>query len=105
MKTTLMIKDIDSTTHESIEFICILIYFSDKIKNDTATLIFIIKEIHFVEHLKTKMLIKNDFLDSKKFVINIENKIVAIESCNMNISLKTQSKDSYIRRTVHAVMG
>ena len=102
MKTALMIKNIDPTIHESIEFICILIYFSGKIENDTAALAFIIREIHLVEHLKTKMLIENDFLDSKEFVINIEDKVVAIESCKMNISLKIQSKDSYIRRTVHA---
>lgn len=101
MKTILKIKNINSITHESVEFICIFVYFLNKVKNDTTVLIVITKEIYFVENLKIKMLIENDSFDSEKFVINIETRIAIIESCKINISLKIQFKNSYIRRTIH----
>ena len=48
------------------------------------------------------MLIENDLLSSKDFIIDIEKKSITIDSCEINISLKIQSKESYIRKIVHA---
>lgn len=101
MKCALKVKNIDSSIHKSIEFICVSIYFSDVLKNDIATLVFIIKEIHSIDDLKVKMLIDNHFLDSEKFFIDIENKTTIIENCKIDISLKIQSKDLYVRKKMH----
>ena len=102
MQTTLKIKDIDLITYDLIEFICIFVYFSDTTKNEMTILTFIIKKIHFVDDLKVKMLIENDFLDFEESVINIKEKIMTIDNCKINISLKLQSKNSYIRKTIPA---
>ena len=90
MQTISKIKNIESFTHESIEYVCISIYFSDITKNDFSAFVFITKEIHLIKDLKIKMLIKTDFLRSEKFIIDIDKKIVNIESSNMNIALKIQ---------------
>ena len=102
MQTTLKIKSIKSITHESMKYVCISMYYLKTSKNDIATLIFITKEIYLVNYLKIKMFIENDFWDSENFVINIERKIATIESCQINISLKIQSKDFYVRQTIYA---
>ena len=74
MQTTLKIKSIKSITHESMKYVCILVHFSKTTKDDKTTLVFIIEEIHFVNDLKIKMFIENEFLNSKDFVTNIEVK-------------------------------
>ena len=104
MTTALRVKEIDSFTHKFTEFICISIYFSKVMKNfnDTAALAFIIREIYLIDDLKVKMLIKNDFLSFENFIIDVEDKSITIESCKIEISLKIQSKDRYLRRTIHA---
>ena len=102
MITSLKVKDIDFTTHEFLKFVSISIYFSGLTKNDISAFVFIIRKIHLIDDLKVKMLIKNDLLSFKGFVIDIEDKSIAIESCKIEISLKIQSKDLYLRRTIHA---
>lgn len=98
MLTSLKVNNIDSTIHEFLKFIIILIYFSKLTKNETFALVFIIRKIHLIDDLKVKMLIKNDFLNSENFIIDIENKTITIESCNIEISLKIQSKDFYVKK-------
>ena len=102
MITSLKVKDIDPTTHESLEFVSISIYFSELAKNDTPAFVFIIREIHLVNDLKVKMLIDNDLLNSEKFIIDVEKKSTTIDSCEINIMLEIQLKDPYLRRTIHA---
>ena len=102
MQIALKVKDIESTTHESIEFIHISIYFPDIAKNESAVFACITKEIHLINDLKAKMLVDNDFLGLEGFIIDIEDKSATIESCEINIALKIQLKGLYIRQTMHA---
>lgn len=44
---------------------------------------------------------KNDFFESKDFVIDIEKKFVTIKSCKISVILKIQFKNSYVRKIVH----
>lgn len=100
MQTTLRIKNINSITHESIEFISIFVYFSDINKDERTILTLIMKQIYVVNDLKVKMLIEKDFFDFEEFMINMK-KIITIDNCRINISLKVQSKDLYITKTVY----
>ena len=102
MQTTLKIKSIELITHEFMKYVYISVYFSKTTKDGTATLIFIIKEIYLINDLKTKIFIENDFFDVENFLIDIERKIATIENCQLNISLKIQLKDLYVRKIVHA---
>ena len=47
------------------------------------------------------MLIDNDFLDSKDFTIDINNRKVSIVSCDVIIDLTIRQRDSYVRRNIH----
>ena len=102
MITSLKVKDIDSTIHEFLKFVSISIYFSELSKNDISALVFVIREIHLMNDLKIKMFINNDFLNSEKFIIDVERKSTTIDSCEINIMLKIQLKDFYLRKTIHA---
>ena len=101
MQAALKVKDIESTTHESIEFVHISIYFFEVTKDESAILACITKKIYLVDDLKTKMLIDNDFLGFEEFIIDIEEKFATIESCEIKIALKIQLKESYVKKTVH----
>lgn len=105
MDTALRVKGIGPTTHESMEFIVIPVYFPGTTKNGVKALASITREIHLVDDLKAKMLIGNDFLGPEGFVINIEEKIATINSCNMEIPLQIMPKGPYVRKTVHAQYG
>lgn len=48
------------------------------------------------------MLIENDLLNSKIFIIDVEKKTVLIENCKIDISLQIQFKSFYIKKTIHA---
>lgn len=102
MQTALTIKEIDLFIQEFTKFIYILIYFSKMIKNfnDIAAFTFVIRETYLINNLKVKMLIKTDFLNLEDFIIDIKNKTIMIESCKVEISLKYQLKDFYLR-TIH----
>ena len=102
MQAALKVKGIESTTHESVEFVHISIYFPGVTKDESAILACITREIHLIDDLKTKMLIDNDFFDPEEFIIDIEGKSAAIESCEIKITLKIQPKESYVRKIVHA---
>ena len=101
MQTSLRVKDIESFTHKFIEYVCISVYFSGFTKNDFSALTFIAREIHLINDLKAKMLIENDLLSSKDFIIDIEKKSTTIDSCEINIALEIQFKDSFVRKNIH----
>lgn len=46
--------------------------------------------MHLVDNLKTNILIKNNFIDFKKIVINIASKFAHIENCVIIIDLKVK---------------
>ena len=105
MQAALKVKGIGSTTHESVEFVHISIYFLGVTKDESAVLACITREIHLVDDLKAKMLIDNDFLGFEGFIIDIEGKFAAIGSCEIKITLEIQLKGSYVRKIVHAQQG
>ena len=53
------------------KYILILIYISVIKKDDIKILYRIYKEIHFVDNLKTYMLLSNNVIDFKKIVLDI----------------------------------
>lgn len=79
------IKSIGIATHFSKNFIYIFFNFF-KINNDSKPVLAKIKrEIYLIEGLKTKMLVSNDILISKKLVLDLSNKKAIIFSCNTKI--------------------
>lgn len=101
MQIALRVKNIDSLIYEFIEFVCVSIYFLEVFNDDTSTLALITKKNYLIDESKVKMLNDNDLLKSKDFVIDIEKKTTTIESCKVEISLKIQFQNSYVRKTIH----
>ena len=63
-------------------------YFFEVNKNDKSIKTMIIKKIHLINNLKINMLLSIDFINSKKIDINIFNKIVHIDNCEIIVTLK-----------------
>lgn len=94
----LRIRNIETTTHETKKYVRISIVFS-KTKNNNQVLIRIIEEIHLIDELKINLLIDNDFLESKDFIIDINNRKASIISYNVIIDLFIKQRDSYVKKT------
>jgi hypothetical protein len=59
------------------------------------------REMHFVEELKINMFIKNDILESKEIIINVQQKRVTIRNCeHLIIDVKIYQRESFVRKNV-----
>lgn len=99
MTSSLKVRDIDVSTHETKKYIDIFIYLSSR--NDSNKMTCIKREMHIVENLKAKMLIEIDILRLEDITLNVSNKLTRIDSCeNMKVALKIHQRDSFVRRTI-----
>ncbi len=99
MISFLTVREIDANVHETKKYVNFSIYLSSK--NDSKKMIEIHREMHLVEDLKVNMLIENDILESEDIIIDIQEKKIAISSCqNMIIEVKIHQRDSFVRRNV-----
>ena len=64
-------------------------------------LIYLRRELHIVDNLRVKMLIKNNIIKSKEIVINIANKKARINNYNITINIIARSRDEFIRRKIY----
>jgi hypothetical protein len=91
MINSLTVREIEINVHETKKYMNLSIYLSSK--KDSKKMTKIHKKMHLVENLKINMLIKNDILESKDIIINIQEKKVIISSCqNMIIEMKIHQK-------------
>ena len=102
MTSSLWVRNIDATTHETNEYVKISVYFSE-IKKNKQVLTCVTREIHLVKDFKTNLLIENDFLKFEDFVINISNKKITIISCDVTIDLFIKQREFYVKRNIHAI--
>jgi hypothetical protein len=97
--SSLTIRDIEANIHEIKKYVNFSIYFSSR--NNSIKMIEIHRKMHLVKELKTNMLIKNDILKSKKFIIDVQEKKTTIRSCqNLIIDVKIHQRESFVRRNV-----
>ena len=64
-------------------------------------LIYLRRELHIVDNLRVKILIKNNIIKFKEIVINIVNKKVRINSYSITINITARSRDEFIRRKIY----
>lgn len=81
----LYIRDISIKIYLLKNFIYILFYFFKIDNNSKSILVEIKNKIYLVEKLKVKMLIDNDILMSKDFILDLLNKKPIIFNCNTKI--------------------
>ena len=88
--------------HFTFEYVIVFIYFVDKNTIDKEIKTCFRREIYIVDNLKANMLIENDIIDSEIFIINLNNKIVRINNCDVTISIEIRSfKISTIQLSIH----
>ena len=64
-------------------------------------LIYLRRELHIVDNLRVKILIKNNIIKFKKIVINVINKKARIKNYNITINIIARSRDEFIRRKIY----
>ena len=67
------IREISFSQYKTLKYIITSYYFSRIDKYEKKVLIYIRLEIHVINELRTKILINNDFIESKEININIIN--------------------------------
>ena len=102
MTILLRIREIDAITHETNEYVRILILFSDT-KFEKQVLTRIIKKIHLMNEFKVDLFIENDFLKSENCTINISNKKTSIVNYDVDINLSIKQREFYVKRNTHAM--
>jgi hypothetical protein len=99
MTSFLTIRDIESNIHEIKKYVNFSIYLL--IKDDSNKMTKIHRKMHLIESLKANMLIDNDILESKEFIINVQEKKTIIRNCqNLIIDVKIHQRESFVRRNV-----
>ena len=59
------------------------------------------RELHIVDNLRVKILIKNNIIRLEEIVINVVNKKVRINSYSITINITTRPRGEYIRKKIY----
>ena len=72
--------------------------------NDKSAIAIFIRNVNIINELKTKLLLKNNIINSKSIVFNVDKNIIIINNCqNFIISLTIINNDFSIKRLIKAV--
>ena len=102
MSTSLKVRGIGASKHESGEFAALSFYFPGK--NNTGQLVHtsLTCEIHLVEDLKTNLLIGNNIMSLEGFVIDVKGKSVLIGSCGVTVPIDVRQRGQFLTRKLLA---
>ena len=101
MITFILIRELDVDKHMTVEYAILSMYFFDQ-KNDVTIKTKITREIHLIDNLKTNMLLNNDVIESEKIDVNISNKSIYIDSCEVIVSLEVRTSRVIVQISIHA---
>ena len=79
-----------------------MIYVFDIKKDDIKILCRMIKKIHLIDDFKTHMFIKNDIVEPKQIMLNVNKSKVFIDNYDVIINIFYRQRDNYIRRAIYA---
>ena len=104
--SSILIRNIDNIMHFIFEYIVINCYFDDYLSNNNRISItnkFDI-EIHFVDDLKTNLLVDNDVLNAQNAKIDLITQIVHLNNCQNLVALIDIiiKKNSSLKRIIRA---
>ncbi len=97
---SIIICNLDNIKYCTNKYAIVFIFFS-KIKNRKQAFAKITREIYLIDNLKTNILIKNNFIDFEKIVINIISKFVYIKSCVVIVNLKIKTTCTIVYKQVY----
>ena len=64
-------------------------------------LIYLRRKLYIVDNLYVKIFIKNNIIKFEEIVIDVVNKKVRINNCNITINIIARSRDEFIRRKIY----
>lgn len=102
MSTSQKIREIEASKHKSREFAALLFYFSRR--NNVGQLVYasLTFEIHLVENVRANLLIGNNIMSLKGFVIDIRGKNALIGSCGVTVPIDTRQRGHFLTRKLLA---
>lgn len=83
----LKIRGIGTSKHESGEFAAFFLYFPERNNAGQQIYVFLTYEIHLVKGLRANLLIRNNIMSLKGFVIDIKKKSIFIESYKVTVPI------------------
>ena len=87
----------------TIEYAILFMYFFYQ-KNDVTIKIKIkiIKKIHLIDNFKINMLLNNDVIKSEKIDVNISNKSIYIDNCEIIVNFEIRTSRVIVQISIHA---
>ncbi len=95
LTSSILIRDIENKIHNSDEYILMNDFIKETLWNDTSAIAFFQREVYLMNDFKIKMLIDVDILSSKRIQINLNDRILQINSCQdiiVKINIVTRKK-------------
>lgn len=90
ISTFLKVREIKTFKHKFVEFIALSLYFPGRDNAKQLVYILFKCEIYLGNRFQVNLLIKNNILSPKGFVINIKKKKVLIETCGVTIAINAK---------------
>ena len=98
---SMKIRKIENQKHNNFEYITIDFYIlSNDIVNE-LNIVHIKREVHLVNHLRIKMFIEIDIIDSKNMIFDFNNEKFIIDNCKISTSFVCISFKSQMNRNVN----
>lgn len=102
MSTLLRVKGIRSSKHELEEYAALFLYFPGK--NDAGQQVYtsLTCEIHLVKGLKANLLIGNNIMSPKSFIIDVKRKSLFIGSYGVTVPIDARQRGQFLIRKLLA---
>ncbi len=101
---SISIRDIENKIHNLNEYILMNDFIKETLSNNTSAVAFLQRKVYLMNDLKMKMLIDIDILSSKRIQLNLNARILQIDSCQdiiVKINIVTR-KEINLKRIVRS---
>ena len=90
MSISLKVRGIKALNYQSAQFAKLFLFLLEENNKKQKVYAFIRYELHLVDGLKANILIGNNIIISKSFVLNIRLSQALMESCGVKITIKAK---------------
>lgn len=94
----LKVKKIGTLKHESTQFVKVFLFLLSKNKIRQPVYILFICKLYLVKSFWVNILVENNVLSPKSFVLNIRIDYAIIRSCGVMIPIKARQQDQFLNK-------
>ena len=99
--TSIFIRDLKSKIHYFDEYAVFIFYMKRVLLENKRTFAKIIREIHIINNLKTKIFVETNIFILKQIIIDFVNQSIFINSCrNLIVFMNSRTRSEFIKRTI-----